>query len=709
MVAPSGKASLFSEEGEVLDTGSFAPSCFVPDASIEFERFIVEISSDQADTAPPRLSLPPAPSRNGRVSFQENSVPIRPAPASFQAATPSADPLVQSRASSTRSLADVLSLLKSGGSAAPVAAAPVASSRGPAFDSPVVAMNAIPHSFPSRSVVPTRGTGTMYEPPAKRQNVKAAPVSELLVATPSALKIVNNNSAHFLCGPIRYPSRDQIRSAPRTLSVQIPLRFDSVREYVTVYSNAVRETVNLQLCRVADAMFSVLAKSSSVGTESLFKSARIEAYANCQISTREWRGLKGKVNVSLMLALPSGWMTRSRGEHSKDDLWAISFSGTFENDVVLVRTVFHGISQSGQVNLELMPHQFGAMVAKSGSDSCQVNPSFKGQSNVCAYRLLSASTELQELTTLALFGEGDPLVNNLVIPRTPLRLPVLTPFPPPSILLSVVDVAAIQNRIVDEFHLNDEQRGVLDRVTNWFTNRSNNDNVTLVHGVFGAGKSTLLVAIILFLVEVMDRADNLTDERKLIPQRKADIMIDDDDDDDVVIVDDSDVEEGDARDAEQQYVRTIRMRPPPFRIAISSSTNTAVDRVLEGLLDAGCRDVLRVGSIKKMSRRVLPFTLYEEEKDAIYELRKQLRADELSSGERVDLERELEELVSGRAGKRKERLGLCPIVGTTCSASLFKLFKDHQFAILMLDECSQMVEPLSLLPIKSFEPRKLIW
>ncbi len=109
-----------------------------------------------------------------------------------------------------------------------------------------------------------------------------------------------------------------------------------------------------------------------------------------------------------------------------------------------------------------------------------------------------------------------------------------------------------------------------------------------------------------------------------------------------------------------------------------------------------------------MSRRVLPFTLYEEEKDAIYELRKQLKDDELSAGERLDLTTELEELVSGRAGKRKERLGLCPIVGTTCSASLFKLFKDHQFSVLLLDECSQMVEPLSLLPIKSFLPRKLI-
>ncbi len=39
---------------------------------------------------------------------------------------------------------------------------------------------------------------------------------------------------------------------------------------------------------------------------------------------------------------------------------------------------------------------------------------------------------------------------------------------------------------------------------------------------------------------------------------------------------------------------------------------------------------MRVGSLKKMSRKVLPYTLYEEEKDAIHELKRQLNSDELS-------------------------------------------------------------------------------
>jgi superfamily I DNA and/or RNA helicase len=97
-----------------------------------------------------------------------------------------------------------------------------------------------------------------------------------------------------------------------------------------------------------------------------------------------------------------------------------------------------------------------------------------------------------------------------------------------------------------------------------------------------------------------------------------------------------------------------------------------------------------------------------DQKEAVHELKKQLRSGELGASEAAAVQAELEEIASGRAGKRKARLGLSPLVGTTCAASLFKLFKDHTFEVLLLDECSQMVEPLSLLPLHSFRPRKLI-
>lgn len=745
-VSAAGKAMLYSEDGEMLDSGNFAVSLFVPDAQIDFDRFLVEVCATESPVAvaaaAPRLPPPP---QQQKVSFQENRVPRRPpflpplperpAVATAGVVTSSAMPVMgvvvgrpagpAVASGPKRSLSDVLSMMKQ---TAAATAATTATSFGvgavsdmspPRLSSRPV----LPHLSVSDPPLPPNAFASIVEP-VHAVGVSAAepPLKKHAFGVASA---TNRPKSTFLSGPIRFPSRDQVRDSSRTLTVVIPYRFATVKDYSTVYSNAVRETCLLQICRAAEALYGVLAKSpTGNGNEALFKVARIEAYANCQLATREWRGLKGKMNVSLVLTLPQSWQQRSRGEHAKDDLWVLSFSGAFD-DAFIVRTVFHGIGQNGAVNLELMPHQTGPVVARGGSDSTQVNQSFKSQHNLCAFRLLSASTELQELAALAAFGEDDPMVNSIVVPQTPLKAPRFSPFPPTDVCLSPEQIAVIQSRIVREFALNAEQQIVLGRVASWFEDKG--DAVTLVHGVFGAGKSTLLVAIILFLVEVMDKADQNNDD-KFVPtgrkERKADEdreeVGDDDDDGDEVELFDGGLGSGrtsssgaiagivDPSLVEGKPERRIRMRPPPFRVAISSATNTAVDRVLEGLLEAGCRDFLRVGSLKKMSRRVLPFTLYEEEKDAIHELRKQLRDDELSAGERLDLERELEELVSGRAGKRKERLGLCPIVGTTCSASLFKLFKDHQFSVLMLDECSQMVEPLSLLPIKSFLPRRMI-
>jgi superfamily I DNA and/or RNA helicase len=215
----------------------------------------------------------------------------------------------------------------------------------------------------------------------------------------------------------------------------------------------------------------------------------------------------------------------------------------------------------------------------------------------------------------------------------------------------------------------------------------------------------------LFLVEVMDLSDVLNDpdfvpHSRLQGEAEADDNDDDDDDEDFENFDD----DYDYRQDEKDKLRysKVRMKVPPFRIVVSSATNTAVDRVLEGLLAVGYTDFLRVGSLQKMSRKVLRNTLHEEEKDAAYELKKQLKSSDLTKEEEKCIVEELEEIASGRAKKRKHRLQLSPLVGTTCSASLFKLFKDNTFEVLMLDECSQMIEPLSLLPISSFRPQKLI-
>lgn len=52
-----------------------------------------------------------------------------------------------------------------------------------------------------------------------------------------------------------------------------------------------------------------------------------------------------------------------------------------------------------------------------------------------------------------------------------------------------------------------------------------------------------------------------------------------------------------------------------------------------------------------------------------------------------------------------ERLARCPVIGVTCAATGFRALRSQQFDILLLDECSQMIEPLSLLPLIPFGVR----
>jgi len=58
--------------------------------------------------------------------------------------------------------------------------------------------------------------------------------------------------------------------------------------------------------------------------------------------------------------------------------------------------------------------------------------------------------------------------------------------------------------------------------------------------------------------------------------------------------------------------------------------------------------------------------------------------------------------------ERIEKLNQRRVIGATCAATGFDVMKDMNFKIVILDECSQMLEPQSLLPIAKFNCRKLV-
>lgn len=138
--------------------------------------------------------------------------------------------------------------------------------------------------------------------------------------------------------------------------------------------------------------------------------------------------------------------------------------------------------------------------------------------------------------------------------------------------------------------------------------------ITLVHGPFGTGKSFLLAVIIIFLDRLLSEDEN----------------------------------------------KEIRM-------LVCSSTNTAVDRVLLGLLNHGFTDFARIGSLKKIAKPLLPYTQTSE-----------------------------------------ERLKNIRVFGVTCAASMFPILDNCEFPLVFLDECSQMLEPSSLIPLNRFRCQRLL-
>eukprot|EP01122_Echinamoeba_exundans_P007453 TRINITY_DN2311_c0_g1_i2.p1 TRINITY_DN2311_c0_g1~~TRINITY_DN2311_c0_g1_i2.p1 ORF type:complete len:950 (-),score=94.90 TRINITY_DN2311_c0_g1_i2:1307-4156(-) len=108
-----------------------------------------------------------------------------------------------------------------------------------------------------------------------------------------------------------------------------------------------------------------------------------------------------------------------------------------------------------------------------------------------------------------------------------------------------------------------------------------------------------------------------------------------------------------------------------IRILFTAATNVAVDRVLLGLQQNQFQGFLRFGSAKRISK-------------------------DLAANGGVDTS---EGSSSTNSTVSTSKLRATRVVGTTCLASLLPIMDDQTFAITIIDEMSQVTEPLSLLPI----------
>ena len=68
----------------------------------------------------------------------------------------------------------------------------------------------------------------------------------------------------------------------------------------------------------------------------------------------------------------------------------------------------------------------------------------------------------------------------------------------------------------------------------------------------------------------------------------------------------------------------------------------------------------------------------------------------------------IKELKDVRNSNFVEKLSAKKVVGVTCAASSFEILANSKFAIVILDECSQMVEPSSIMPLFRFAAERYL-
>uniref|UniRef100_A0A452E0U2 5'-3' DNA helicase ZGRF1 n=1 Tax=Capra hircus TaxID=9925 RepID=A0A452E0U2_CAPHI len=351
----------------------------------------------------------------------------------------------------------------------------------------------------------------------------------------------------------------------------------------------------------------------------------------------------------------------SSSAYSKDDLWVVSKTLDFELDTFIACSTFFGPSSINEVELLPLKGYFPS--------------NWPTNTVVHALLVCNASTELTTLknirdyfnpatlplTQYLIAMSSSTTMNNKRVNKRKFIPPAFSNINTKFELLSIEATLKLASELIQAHKLNKDQAAALIQIAQMMASRQSVEEakelathtlpITIIHGVFGAGKSYLLAVVILFFVQLFEKCEALTVGN-----------------------------------------------PRPWKLLISSSTNVAVDRVLLGLL-------LR-GSLP-WALNVHAHFLYagsENENEQLKELHALMKED-LTPVERVYVRKSIEQ---HKLGTNKTLLKQVRVVGVTCAACPFPCMNDLKFPVVVLDECSQMTEPASLLPIARFECEKLI-
>ncbi|KAI8331208.1 P-loop containing nucleoside triphosphate hydrolase protein [Chlamydoabsidia padenii] len=432
-----------------------------------------------------------------------------------------------------------------------------------------------------------------------------------------------------------------------------PIQFSNASQYKDVFKRMIHEHLQIMLMNNALHYYSNLSSAKPDSVERHFRSKGLSFYQNCQLQSNS-RSYTGST-LSLMVR-----NRESSYKYGKDDIWVISKVLAFDaSTTFLARSTFYGPSSNGTIEIECITPRD----TRVASSICMEN------STVFALRTISAGTEFMMIDSLETSLDRLPLLPNILKVSKRKKQPELHKPKSAVIQLTSYDNIDIKKKIDETtqlYNLNVDQESVLRSVAKsiivspgW--SEEADEPITLVHGVFGSGKSFLAAVLIIFLRQIIDSANQ-------------------------------------HREPEDQI---------NFKIMISCFTNVAVDRILTMLVKLGYDEFVRIGSLKKITKSLLPYTVKAKlsGNEELKELEHMLEDPHNSDEESDNIARAIQRF---RRCENMLELHKADVVGTTCSASCFEIFSESTFPFILMDECSQVMEPLSLVPLVRFQCNKMV-
>ncbi|KAK9841693.1 hypothetical protein WJX74_010223 [Apatococcus lobatus] len=413
--------------------------------------------------------------------------------------------------------------------------------------------------------------------------------------------------------------------------------FDSAKQYQMSFAAALREEINLRLAELARAFAATVLRIKDLDAEKA-REDQMRAFG-VPYYTRCTLQLnrKGRPGQPIKDYLVIQCSKEKSSAYSKDGLWLISTHPTFH-----VGTRSPWLQNAVVRSCWHGPNQDGRFQIEFLSRKPDV---LRHGAQVVAIRGPDAAAELGMLANLATCQQAPPPV----LPAL-LQCPTAAGSEEPQVHLTHEPALAAAKALSASAALNAEQRRCLQHVACWLSSQDQHEvsPVCLIHGPFGCGKSTLLAAMI------------------------------------------------------QLFAESKAIAGTQMRVLLAAHTNRAVDNVLSRLLNLGFTEFLRIGSVKRMDKSLLAYSLHCSESrsssDALKELQQMLSVC-VDAAEQLAIQKEIGELQQGADRRRKKLLKSIPVVGVTCSSARLPVLAEQTFDLVILEESSQLIEPLSLLPI----------